>query len=368
MQEIDVSFGPARRRICKVRVGAGALEALLEDLASILPGRRLFVVSDDRVAPLYGETLCRDLTRRGQRAELLTFPEGERNKSREIKARLEDRLLEAGAGRDSAVIAVGGGVTGDLAGFLAATWHRGIPVVQVPTSLLAMADAALGGKTAVNLGAGKNFVGAFHQPLAVYADVSALSTLDEERYVEGFAEVVKAAVVGEVRLFRWLERNVDRLLARESEALEYAIAACMTIKGRVVSRDERETGRRAVLNFGHTIGHAVEALSDYEMHHGHAVAVGMGVEGRIAVDATGFPSSHLERLLRLVDRFGLPLRLPASTAPAAVVEAARRDKKVRAGELRYALPREIGRMLPGAGVTVAVEESTAISALTQAAG
>jgi 3-dehydroquinate synthase len=368
MQELDVRFGPARRRTCKVRVGAGALDALLEDLASTLPGRRLFVVSDDRVAPLYGEPLCRNLVRRGQPAELLTFPEGERNKTREIKARLEDRLLDAGAGRDSAVIAVGGGVTGDLAGFLAATWHRGIPVVQVPTSLLAMADAALGGKTAINLGAGKNLVGAFHQPLAVYADVSVLSTLDEERYVEGFAEVIKSAAVGDVRLFRWLERNVDALLDRDTQALEHAISACMTIKGRVVSRDERETGRRAVLNFGHTIGHALEALSGYEMHHGHAVAVGMGVEGRIAVGETGFPSSHLERLVRLVERFGLPLRPPASAAPSAVAEAARRDKKARAGEVRYALPREIGRMLPGAEVTVPVDESAAISALTGAAG
>lgn len=334
------------------------LDQLVEDLATSPPGNRLFLVSDDRVAPLYGEPLRARLSGRGLDVELLTFPEGEASKSRQEKARLEDRLLSLGAARDSALVAVGGGVAGDLAGFVAATWHRGVPVVQVPTSLLSMADAALGGKTAINVGAGKNFVGAFHQPLGVYADVSVLSTLAEERFVEGFAEVVKTAVVGDAKLFRWLEDNVEPLLARDPDALEHAIGRCMQIKGRVVARDEREAGRRAILNFGHTIAHALEVRSGYSMHHGHAVAVGMCVEARIARRMTGLSAAHAARLERLIGRFGLPMRPSFDVTPGDLLEATRHDKKARQGQVHYAMPREAGRMLPGDGVTLAVDDET----------
>ena len=344
------------------------LDELIEDLASSPPGNHLFLLSDDRVAPLHGEPLSARLSERGLDIDLLTFPEGEASKSREEKARLEDRLFSLGAGRDSALIAVGGGVTGDLAGFVAATWHRGVPVVQVPTSLLSMADAALGGKTAINLGAGKNFVGAFHQPLGVYADVAVLATLAEDRYVEGFAEVVKAAVVGDVKLFRWLEKNVEPLLARDPDALQHAIGECMRIKGRVVARDEREAGRRAILNFGHTIAHALEAQTGYSMHHGHAVATGMCVEARIAQRVTGLSAGHVARLEQLVHRFGLPLRPSTEVVAADLLSATRHDKKTREGQVRYALPRELGRMLPGDGVAVTVDDATVEAAWHEIAG
>lgn len=334
------------------------LDLLVDDLATSPPGNRLFVVSDDRVASLYGEPLRSRLSGRGVDVELLTFPEGEASKSRHEKARLEDRLLSLGAGRDSALVAVGGGVTGDLTGFVAATWHRGVPVVQVPTSLLSMADAALGGKTAINVGVGKNFVGAFHQPVGVYADVSVLSTLADDRFVEGFAEIVKAAIVGDAKLFRWLEKNVEPLLARDPDALEHAIGQCMRIKARVVSRDEREAGRRAILNFGHTVAHALEARSGYSMPHGYAVAVGMCVEARIARRLTGLSDAHAVRIERLIERFGLPVRPSLDEAVSDLIEATRHDKKARRGEVHYALPREVGRMLPGEDVTVAVEDAT----------
>jgi len=346
----------------------GVLDGLIEDLATSPPGSRLFLVSDDRVAALHGEALRDRLSERGLAVDMLTFPEGEASKSREEKARLEDRLLSLGAGRDSALLAVGGGVTGDLSGFVAATWHRGVPVVQVPTSLLSMADAALGGKTAINLGAGKNLVGAFHQPLGVYADVAVLATLAEERYVEGFAEVVKAAVVGDLRLFRWLEKNVEPLLDRHPDALEHAIGECMRIKGRVVTRDEREAGRRAILNFGHTIAHALETRTGYAIHHGQAVAVGMCVEARIAQRVTGLSASHVARLERLVERFGLPSRPSMDVTAAELLSATRHDKKVREGQVRYALPRELGRMLPGDGVTVIVDDATVDAAWCETTG
>jgi len=364
----DLRFGSTGRRICRVRVGAGLLEALVEDLVASPPGDRLFFVSDDRVAPLHAEPLVGRVRARGLLAELLVFPAGEAHKTRESKALLEDRLAALGAGRDAAIVAVGGGVTGDLAGFLAATWHRGVPVVQVPTSLLAMTDAALGGKTAVNVGAFKNVVGAFHQPVAVWADVSVLATQDEQRFREGFAELVKLGVVADARLFSLAERESTRLLGRETEPLCEVVAACMRIKGRIVARDEREQGRRAALNFGHTIGHALEAVSGFAVHHGQAVAIGMCVEGRIAAELTGFPGRHLRRLENVIGTLGLPQSLPGGVAGPALVEATRADKKVRQGRVRYALPSRIGRMAPGEHVTQVVDEARVAAAIARTSG
>jgi 3-dehydroquinate synthase len=339
------------------------IDGLVDDLAGDPPARPLVIISDDIVAPLHAEPLQRRLKRRGLAAELLTFPHGEANKSRRTKERLENRLLELGAGREAVLVAVGGGVTGDLAGFIAATWHRGVPVVQVPTTMLAMADAAVGGKTAVNLPGGKNLVGCFHQPRGVYADVGTLATLDDSILAEGFAEVVKSAVVGDAELFRWLEEHHDSLLARDEAALTRAVAACIRVKSRVVRRDEREAGRRAILNFGHTVSHALEAATRFRVRHGRAVAVGLCVESLLAVRRTGFPAAHAARVRELVAAFGLPTRLPGRVRPEAVVRLTCRDKKARGGEVHYALPRRIGRMLPAPRFTLPVDEAELLSAL-----
>jgi len=305
------------------------------------------------VQPLHAAPLAGKLRDAGLTVAELSFPAGEASKVRDTKARLEDRL-PLGAGRDSVLVAVGGGVTGDLAGFVAATWYRGVPVVQVPTSLLAMADAALGGKTAVNLAGGKNLVGAFHQPWGLYADVSVLETLPEQTFVEGFAEIVKTAAIADAELFAWLESSVEPLRARRADALEHALAACLRIKGRIVRRDEREAGRRAALNFGHTVAHALETAGDLQQTHGRAVAIGMCAEARLAHDATGLTMRQVARLETLIRRFGLPTRLPAAVDVEALIEATRRDKKNRAGATRYALPRTLGRMPPGDQVTVEI--------------
>jgi 3-dehydroquinate synthase len=363
LQAFDLSFHSPRRRATRVRVGEGVIDRLVDDLASDPPGRRLVVISDDNVAPLHAEPLLERLRRRGLAADLLTFPPGESRKSRRTKRRLEDAMLELGAGRDTAVIAVGGGVTGDLAGFVAATWHRGVPVVQVPTSLLSMADAALGGKTAVNLPGGKNLVGSVHQPWGVYADIGVLETLPEREYRDGFAEIVKSATIADRALFRRLESAVEPLRKRAADSLTRVIEDCMRIKGRIVTRDEHETGRRAVLNFGHTMGHALEAVSRYRLRHGRAVAIGMDLESRLAVRLTGFPAAHAARVRALLEQFRLPTRLPARVTADELIRATRRDKKNRAGEVHYALPRQIGRMLPAPGFTVAVEDRTVRAAL-----
>ena len=368
MEAFELAPRPASRPSCRVRVGRGALAVLVDDLAREPPARLFVLVSDERVGPLHGRPLAERLARSGLRVELVTLPRGERAKTREIKAEVEDRLLFLGAGRDSAVLAVGGGAVGDLAGFVAATWHRGIPVIQVPTTLLAMADAALGGKTGVNLDGLKNAVGCFHQPWGVYADVALLGTLDEPDYRAGFAEVVKAAAVADAGLFRDLEVSAAALGAREPETLERVLGRSLRIKARVVRQDERETGRRALLNFGHTVGHALEAASGYALPHGRAVAIGLAVECRLAERLTGFPARHSARLARTLAALGLSPRLPAGLDAAAVVEAARRDKKNREGAIHCALPLAIGRMPRGDAVTVPVSEAELRAALVDPRG
>jgi len=330
-----------------VVVGSGSLALAVRSLVRTHAGRLLVVVSDARVARLYGRRFAESLARGGARSRLLTFPAGERRKTRETKSRLEDRLVREGAGRDTIVVALGGGVTGDLAGFLAATWHRGVPVVQIPTSLLAMVDAALGGKTAVDLPGGKNAVGAFHQPESVWADVRCLRTLPDRDYRAGLAEVVKTAAALDATLFGLLEARAAALRRRDERLLERIVARCLAIKGRVVAADERDSGPRAILNFGHTVAHALEGASGFRLRHGEAVAIGLVLEARVARARGAFPERDLGRLERLLVALGLPTSLPRAIAAGDVVRLARRDKKTRGGVVRYAVPARIGRPRTG---------------------
>jgi len=324
---------------------------------------RIVVVSDANVARLHARALSRALGQAGLPADLLTFPAGERHKTRRTKAALEDRLADLGVGREATILAVGGGVTCDLAGFLAATWHRGIRLVHVPTTLLAMVDAAIGGKTGVNLAAGKNQVGCFHQPYAVYADPRVLGTLDRRHYVEGLAEIVKTALVADAAFFAWLERHAVGLRDRDPAILERAIMRAVRLKLRIVGADERDEGQRAILNFGHTVGHAIESASRYAVPHGLAVAIGLVAEARIAMRRTGFPRQHFERLERLLGTLGLPRRLPARLRLEAVLAGTRADKKARGGRMHCVLPRAIGRVGRGAPWTTEVDRAELRAAL-----
>ena len=335
--------GPGRTSYL-VHVGSGLLPSLSGHLRKIVPAHRYFLITDSNVGRLYGRRYLSRMKRAGLDAHLLTVPAGERSKTRETKSRLEDRILALGGGRDGAVVALGGGMISDLAGFTAATFHRGIPIVLVPTTLLAMVDAAIGGKTAVDHPRGKNLIGAFHQPHAVFADVATLATLSEREFRSGLAEVVKTAVVGDASLFRRMEKSPAAILARRPAALADLVAACCRVKARVVEADERELNLRAVLNFGHTLGHALEHLLAYKMSHGEAVAVGMVLESRAAEAAGILARGEADRITALLERLGLPTCLPAGVEPDRILEAARSDKKSRRGELRYALPAGIGRM------------------------
>jgi 3-dehydroquinate synthase len=357
VQAFEFVFSPKTKRVCRIRVGHGVLDRLVQEIVEAPPAPHLILISDDNVAPLHGAPLQQRLIRQGLRVDRVEFSAGEASKSRRTKQQIEDRLFELGVGRDAAFLAVGGGVTGDLAGFIAATWHRGVPVIQVPTSLIAMADAALGGKTGLNLPGGKNLVGAFHQPLGVYADIAVLSTLPDTEYRDGFAEIVKSAVIADSALFRRLEQSAGALARRSIAEVQHVVEACMRIKGRIAIRDEREAGRRAALNFGHTVAHALEAVTSYAVPHGQAVAIGLCAESRLAVATTGFSTRGVERIDRLLDALDLPTTLPAGIDLDALIAATRRDKKSREGRARYALPLRLGRMPAAERVVVEVDES-----------
>ena len=329
--------------------------------------RRAVVISDSNVAPLYADALAEALgvpTR-----DRLVFPAGEQSKSREEWARLTDAMLANGVGRDSVIVAVGGGVVGDLAGFVAATYMRGIPVVQVPTTLLAMIDAAVGGKTGVDTPAGKNLVGAFHQPSLVLADPAVLATLPAAQLRNGLAEALKHAMISSAVELEWLLANAATLTDpanAQSPPFTELVARNLQIKAGVVQRDERESGVRKSLNFGHTIGHAVELACDFTMPHGECVGVGMRTEAEIAV-RLGIAAPALPgRVETALTALGLPLSPSRPLTPDAVLAATRADKKARAGAVEYALVRDVGIVAGSeSGYGTPVDDQIVLGALSE---
>jgi len=327
-----------------ILIGRGLLAELPALLARHCPAERYAVIADSHVSTLYGEAAVAALRAAGRDAEILTFPAGEWSKTRETWAALTERMLAARFGRDAAVIALGGGVVGDVAGFVAATYLRGLPWVAVPTTLLAMIDASIGGKTGVDVPAGKNLIGAFHQPRVVVADLEVLGTLAPAQLAAGVAEAVKHGVIADAEYFGFLERERGAIAAGDARALERVVVRSVEIKAVVVASDEREAGRRAVLNFGHTVAHALEAVSGFALPHGEAVAIGMAREARLAERIGIAEEGTAERIGRLLEAYGLPVALPPALAIDDVLAAMGGDKKVRGGEVRFALPRAIGVM------------------------
>ncbi len=347
-----------------VLVGRGLLADLPAILRERCPARAYAVVADHKVAELHGAGLMESLHAAGLESRLLDFPSGEWNKTRALWSELTDRMLAAGLGRDGAVVAFGGGVAGDLGGFVAATYLRGIPVVQVPTTLLAMIDASVGGKTAVDVPAGKNLVGAFHPPRAVVADVDLLATLPRAQLAAGMAEALKHGVVADAAYFAGLG-DAGPVLAKDLGALERLVTRSVEIKAEIVRRDEREAGERQVLNFGHTVGHALEAAAGYGLLHGEAVAIGMAVEARIAETLGLAERGLVASLAQALERYGLPTRVGTEAPTGVLLEHMTRDKKVRARALRFALPARIGAMARAAdgAWTIGVEEGVIRQAL-----
>jgi len=328
-------------RAYSIHIGAG----LLEDAALYAPharDRAVAVVTDTVVAPLYLARVERALAAAGARPVAITVEAGEQAKRWEVVDRVVDALLAARIGRDAVLVALGGGVVGDLAGFTAAVYQRGIPYLQVPTTLLAQVDSSVGGKTAINHARGKNMIGAFHQPLAVIADVAALDTLPERELAAGLAEVIKHALILDADFTAWLEANIERLLARERAALAHAVARCCELKARVVAEDERESGLRAILNYGHTFAHAIETGTGYGAWlHGEAVAAGMVIAAELSQRMGTLPAAQVARVRRLIERARLPVAGPA-LAPERYLELMQVDKKAAAGRLRFILLEGIG--------------------------
>ena len=343
-----------------VYVETGALARLGALAAEHLDDRRIAMIADAAVHRLYREGR---LGAAGWDGETITFPPGEPSKTREEWSRLTDELLRRGFGRDSGIIALGGGVAGDLAGFVAATYMRGVPYLQTPTTLLAMLDASVGGKTGVDTPEGKNLIGAFHPPAAVIADPSTLATLPEREFRGGLAEAVKHGLIADADYFGWIERESERLLRREPAALERLVRRSVEIKAEVVSADEREGGRRAILNAGHTVAHAVERASSYRVPHGEAVALGLLAESALAADLGLAPAGVGARVSAVLSRLGLPVRLVPPLAADALLPAMASDKKNRAQIIRFALPSAVGAMATREGWTVAAPEPAIRKAL-----
>lgn len=342
-----------------IHIGRGLLARLSELVMKHCPAAAYAVLSDSHVGKLYGQPVTAALCAAGARAELLTFPAGEWNKTRETWATLSDRLLSHHFGRDAAVIALGGGVVGDVAGFVAATFLRGVPYVQVPTSLLAMIDSSIGGKTGVDVPAGKNLLGAFHQPKLVIADLEVLATLPPPQRAAGMAEAVKHGVIADAEYFALLEREHEGIARGDLDLLERVVARSVEIKAQVVARDEREAGVRAILNFGHTVGHAIEAVAKFEASHGEAVAIGMVIEARLGESLGVTAAGTAQRVARALENYGLPLELPGEAAPHELIEAMRHDKKARAGAVRFSLLENVGAMYRDAAGTFTVEVAEA---------
>ena len=334
MQSIRVELG---ERTYPIHIGAGILDNASLYLPHLEAGRAA-IVTNTVVAPLYLERLRSALGAAGIQTLEIVVPDGERAKDWRTLDKVLDALLAARCDRQTPVIALGGGVVGDLAGFAAAVYQRGVPFLQVPTTLLAQVDSSVGGKTAINHRRGKNLIGSFHQPRVVLIDTDTLGTLPDRELSAGLAEVIKHAAIADAAFFGWLEGNIEALRQRDAGALAHAIRKCCQIKARVVAEDERETGRRALLNFGHTFGHAIEHCQGYgEWLHGEAVAAGMLMAARFG----GLPEADIARLGALIAAADLPTTPPA-TGVGALREAMGLDKKARGGKLRFILLRALG--------------------------
>jgi 3-dehydroquinate synthase len=323
-----------------VLIGAGLLDQFGTYASKCLASEACAIVSDNNVAPLFADRVRQSLASAGFRPVLVTIPAGEKSKTLERTGAICDRMIAAGLDRQSFVVGLGGGTIGDISGFAAAIYHRGIPHIQIPTTLLAMVDSSIGGKTGVNTRAGKNLIGAFHQPSLVIDDLDVLKTLPRREFNQGFAEIVKHAVIADTKMFRTLEswKSGDLL------ALQRLIKRNIEIKSQIVAKDERDrTGERAVLNLGHTIGHGIERAGNYsKFQHGEAVSLGIVAACTISVTKAGLRPEQRDAIVSLLERFGLPTRLPSKFPRKKVFDAVMADKKFENGKIRFIVTPRIG--------------------------
>ncbi len=358
MQKMMVSLG---ERSYPITIAAG----LFSESASYWPlaaHQSVMVVTNETIAPLYLQPVLAQLSALGINADSVVLPDGEQYKSLSVLDTVFTALLEKPHGRDTTLIALGGGVIGDMTGFAAASYQRGVRFIQMPTTLLSQVDSSVGGKTAVNHPLGKNMIGAFYQPTSVVIDLDCLVTLPPRELSSGLAEVIKYGVILDYAFFEWLEENIDALRRLDQKALAYCIRRCCELKAEIVAADEREQGNRALLNLGHTFGHAIEAHMGYgNWLHGEAVAAGMVMAARTAEQLGTFSASLTERLITLLLRAGLPVNGPQQMSAEDYLPHMMRDKKVLSGELRLVLPTDLGK----AEVRSGVGHDTVLAAITK---
>lgn len=341
MSAISVHLG---ERTYSIEIGADSLGDLGPRMRGLALGRRAAVVTNPVVARHYRDPVVRSLEEAQFEPSVIEIPEGEEHKNLASLSFLYDRFLDARMERDSPVVALGGGVVGDLAGFAAATFLRGVPLVQVPTTLLAQVDSSVGGKTGVNHAAGKNLIGAFYQPHLVWIDVRTLQTLPERELKAGLAEVIKYGIISSPQLFELLENEIEGVLARHDDLLVRVVEMCCSIKAEVVAADEREAGLRSILNFGHTLGHAIESVTEYRRFlHGEAVAIGMVFAARLSAARGLCESALADRIVRLIERAGLPVSLSRDLVGQPLVAAVEMDKKVAGGKVKFVCVERLGQ-------------------------
>ena len=342
MRTVNVSLG---ERSYSILIGSGLLSRLGEECAKLDLGRRCAIITDRRVGPKYAKAATDSLRHSGFEPVVISIAPGESSKNLKTVHACCEQLAKHRLERKSFVVALGGGVVGDLAGFVAAIHLRGIRFVQVPTTLLAQVDSSVGGKVGVNLKAGKNLIGAFHQPKVVLCDLDTLSTLPKREFCAGFAEVIKYGIIYDRGLFEKLERELHDILSLKAELAE-TIARCCEIKADVVGQDETETGLRQILNFGHTIGHAIEAVSGYGKYlHGEAISIGQVAAARLSQHVLDCPPADVERVRNLFSRAGLPVNIKLSRVKLQkLMQSMQLDKKVTAGEVRFVLMESIGKV------------------------
>ena len=357
MTEVPVHLS---ERSYAVLVGSDLMDRVGEQVRRVLPEARVCaVVTDSTVGPLYGERVLTSLRRSGFEPVLITVAAGEPSKSMVCVEDVCRHMIRAGMDRTSFLVALGGGVVGDLAGFAASIFFRGIPYVQIPTTVVSVVDSSVGGKTGVNTPEGKNLLGCFHQPRLVLADVDTLSTLPRREYNEGFAEIIKHAAIRDEAMMEFIERLGGAVVGGRTEALVALVARNVAIKAAIVAADEHETaGLRALLNFGHTIGHGIEASAGYgQLLHGEAISLGIVAALRISEEVAGLDAGASEKVIALLRRYELPLRLPASITTADVMAKLSRDKKFMAGAVRFVVLRALGDAVVSRDVTMARMEA-----------
>lgn len=331
----------------EIEIGFDLQNHLIEDIQSGLTGniRKFVIITDSNVRELYAEPVYNKLIESGYISDIISFPAGEKSKTRQTKEYIEDTMLAKGYRRDCCIIAIGGGVVTDVAGFVAGTYGRGVPFINYATTLLAAADASIGGKTAVDTPLATNLIGLFNQPKKVYIDIATWKTLPERQIYSGMAETVKHACMADKEFFAYLEENIDKILAVDSDACEHISECNCNIKYHVVMKDERESGLREILNLGHTVGRAIETVSEYDLLHGEAVSIGLVAQARLSQKYGYMSEEEVERVISLLVKCKLPTSIPDYINREELVKKLYTDKKVKNGQLRFVLEKGIGEIV-----------------------